>query len=162
MIHALKRADWAQIKAIYVEGIETKQATFEQAENVTTYDNWVKNKFPDSCIGVKSSDKILGWAALSRVSSRSVYAGVAETSVYVSKAHIGKGIGSQLMEMLVSFAEHQGIWTLQASIFPENPASISLHQKYGFRQVGYREMIGKQNGVWRNTVLLERRSKSIV
>lgn len=162
MIQQLKRADWAQIKAIYVEGIETEQATFEQVKNVTTYDNWIKNKLPDSCIGLKSSDKILGWAALSQVSSRCVYAGVAETSVYVSKTQAGKGVGSQLMETLIAFAEQEGIWTLQAGIFPENNASISLHQKYGFRQVGYREMIGKLNGVWRNTVLLERRSKSIV
>jgi phosphinothricin acetyltransferase len=106
-----------------------------------------------------SNESIVGWAALSPVSARSVYAGVAEVSVYIAGEWHGKGIGRALLETLVNESERNGIWTLQASIFPENIASISLHKSWGFREVGTRERIGKMKDAWRDTILLERRSK---
>lgn len=149
---------WGSIKAIYIEGIATRNATFESIENVTTYEKWIAGKIKDSCMVYKEGVEIKGWATLSPVSSRCVYAGVAEVSVYVSKNSAGKGIGAALMGALIEYAENNKIWTLQAGIFPENKASIALHQKYGFREVGRREKIGKMNGVWRDTLLFEKRS----
>jgi phosphinothricin acetyltransferase len=107
------------------------------------------------------TEKLAGWAALSPVSSRSVYAGVAEVSVYIAENFRGKGVGMMLMQELISQSEEQGLWTLQSSIFPENKASISLHEKTGFRIMGYREKIGCMNGVWRDTVIMERRSRKV-
>jgi phosphinothricin acetyltransferase len=102
---------------------------------------------------------VLGWAALSRVSSRQVYAGVTEVSIYVAERSRGKGIGQALLQALIAESERCGIWTLQAGIFPENVASITLHLKNGFREVGRRERLGRMNGIWRDVVLLERRSQ---
>ncbi len=110
----------------------------------------------------QQNGKVMGWAALAPVSSRCVYAGVAEVSVYVDPELTGKGIGLALLEELVTQSEAEGIWTLQAGIFPENIGSLRIHEKAGFRKLGVREKIGKQNGVWRDTVLLERRSKTII
>ena len=109
----------------------------------------------------KVGDKVLGWAALSPVSSRCVYGGVAEVSVYVSKNSRGLGIGERLMSELIKASEMEGYWTLQSGIFPENLSSIRLHEKAGFRRIGYRERIGKRDGVWKDNVLMERRSKII-
>jgi len=154
--------DWEQIKKIYIEGINTDNATFETPENVTTYENWQKSKVPDSVFVSMGDSEITGWASLSKMSDRCVYGGVAEISVYVgSKAH-GKGIGSILLQQLIDFAENNNIWTLQAGIFPENEVSIYLHKKFGFRELGIREKLGKLKGVWRDVVLLERRSKTIL
>ncbi len=154
--------DWEKIKEIYIEGIKTDNATFETPENITTYENWIKSKVPESFFVFSDNNEILGWAALSKVSDRCVYGGVAEVSVYVgSKAH-GKGVGSRLMQQLIDFSEGNNIWTLQAGIFPENEASIQLHKKFGFRVVGTREKLGKMKGVWRDVVLMERRSKTII
>ena len=108
-----------------------------------------------------STEGIGGWAALSPVSARPVYAGVAEVSVYVEEGGRGRGVGTLLLEALVKESEKIGVWTLQASIFPENAASVSLHKSFGFREVGTRERIGKMKGVWRDTVLFERRSKLV-
>ena len=114
----------------------------------------------DCSASVAASEKqIVGWAAVSPVSSRAVYAGVAEVSVYVRNDSCGKGVGRDLLESLVLESERNAIWTLQASIFPENVASMALHKSCGFREVGKRERIGKMNGVWRDTILLERRSQ---
>lgn len=162
MICELNNNDWDQIKRIYIQGIKTLNATFEQVENVKTYKHWVDNKILDSCLGYRIENEICGWAALSTVSSRCVYSGVAETSIYVDRLHGGKGIGSALLQSLIGFAEDNGIWTLQAGIFPENKASVELHKKFEFRPVGYREKIGKLDGVWRDTLLLERRSKILI
>jgi phosphinothricin acetyltransferase len=104
------------------------------------------------------NDEVLGWAALSKVSQREVYAGVAEVSVYVASRAQGKGVGSELMKALIELSEQNGIWTLQASIIAENVSSLSLHQRHGFRRVGHRERIAKRDGAWRDTILLERRS----
>ena len=152
---------WDSIKRIYIEGIATRNATFESIENVTTYEKWISGKIKDSCMVYKDGDKIRGWATLSPVSSRCVYAGVAEVSVYVSADSAGIGVGSALLSELIEYAENHRIWTLQSGIFPENVSSIALHKKLGFREVGYREKIGQMDGVWRDNLFFERRSQHI-
>ncbi len=109
----------------------------------------------------RNGDSVLGWAALSPVSKREVYAGVAEVSVYVSAAARGRGVGGALMRALIEASERHGVWTLQSSVFPENQASIGLHLKHGFRELGRRERVARLHGVWRDTVLLERRSRVV-
>jgi phosphinothricin acetyltransferase len=149
--------DWQQVKAIYEEGIQTGDATFEQT--VPGWETWDKAHLKECRIIAKEAGRISGWAALTPVSGRCVYAGVAEVSVYVSTAARGKGIGLQLLQQLVEESETNNIWTLQAGIFPENIPSIKIHEACGFRIIGRRERIGKMNNVWRDTLLLERRSK---
>jgi len=149
-------ADWAAVRAVYVEGIATNQATFETA--APEWDRWNETHLPAPRLVAVSANTVIGWAALSPVSARAVYAGVAEVSVYVSAQARGEGIGSALLEKLIEQSEANDIWTLQASIFPENSASIKLHKKCGFREVGRRERIGKMHDAWRDTILLERRS----
>jgi len=158
-IRALTPEDWGKVRAIYLGGIATGQATFETT--APPWEKWDSNHLPFARL-VASSERngsIKGWAALSRVSTRLVYAGVAEVSVYVARDCRGQGIGRTLLEQLVAESEQNGIWTLQASVFPENVSSVALHMACGFRQVGIREHIGRLHGVWRDTVLLERRSK---
>lgn len=149
--------DWHSVKAIYREGIATGNATFE--ESVPEWEVWDKDHLRSCRLVVREEGQVVGWAALSPVSSRCVYAGVAEVSVYVAAMARGRGIGKALLQMLVEDSEREGIWTLQASIFPDNEASLALHKACGFREIGYRERIGRLGGVWRDTVLLERRSK---
>ena len=144
------------MRAIYQEGIATGQATFEQG--VPAWDGWDKARLPCCRLVARRDAMVLGWAALSPVSTRAVYAGVAEVSVYVGERHRGQGIGRLLLEALVGAAEAAGLWTLQAGIFPENAASVALHQACGFRVVGRRERLGQLQGVWRDVLLLERRS----
>jgi phosphinothricin acetyltransferase len=151
--------DWELVRSIYLAGIATGHATFETRAPDWAY--WNSTHLPAPRLVAISSETIVGWAALSPISSRSVYAGVAEVSVYVSEEMRGQGVGRLLLETLVTESEQNGIWTLQAGIFPENVASISLHKSCGFREVGTRESIGKLKGVWRDTVLLERRSRMI-
>ncbi|AFD08639.1 GNAT family N-acetyltransferase [Solitalea canadensis] len=150
---------WNAVKTIYEAGIATGNATFQQA--APSWEEWDADHLLTCRFVVEEDGKILGWAALSKVSGRCVYAGVAEVSVYVSPAAQGKGIGLLLLNELINKSEQNGLWTLQAGIFPENIASVRLHEKAGFRQVGYRERIGKMNGIWRSTLLLERRSSII-
>ncbi len=152
-------AHWQEVQAIYLEGIATGQATFET--DVPSWEEWNANHLPFARLIARSSGVTKGWAALSAVSTRRAYAGVAEVSVYVGAQYRAKGIGRALLERLIQDSEQNRIWTLQASIFPENLASIGLHKLCGFREVGFRERIGKLHGVWRNTVLLERRSNSV-
>jgi phosphinothricin acetyltransferase len=152
--------DWVKVAAIYKQGIDTGNATFQQ--EIPDWTDWDKAHLKTCRILACTENGIAGWAALSPVSSRCVYAGVAEVSVYVSTAHQGKKIGTALLGKLITDSENEGIWTLQAGIFPENTASLQLHDRMGFRQVGYREKIGKMDNTWRNTVLLERRSKLII
>lgn len=152
----LTQATWLAVRDIYLEGIATGNATFET--KAPTWKRWDTNHLPFARLVLIENDEVLGWAALSRVSQREVYAGVVEVSVYVSEKARGRGVGSKLMDALITASEENGIWTLQAGIFPENVSSMKLHERHGFRQVGYREKIGKMNGRWRNTVLLERRS----
>ncbi|MCA1060463.1 N-acetyltransferase family protein [Rossellomorea aquimaris] len=158
-ISEMKKNDWNQVADIYLEGISTGNATFQK--DVPSWEEWDGSHIKVSRIVARENDSILGWAALSPVSSRCVYSGVAEVSVYVSNQYNGKGIGSLLLNALIEISEQNGYWTLQSGIFPENVASIKLHEKHGFRIVGRREKIGKMDGVWRDTVLMERRSKRV-
>lgn len=158
-IKPFEHSDWPEIERIYQEGIETNQATFE-----TKAPEWEAFDASHLSIcrlkGVQKS-RIVGWAALSPVSSRAAYAGVAEVSIYVSMPLRGGGIGSALMEKVVELSEANGIWTLYASTFPENKESLRLQKKFGFRVVGRRERIAKHHGVWRDTIITERRSKTV-
>lgn len=151
--------DWESVAAIYKEGIDTGNATFQK--EIPAWEEWDKGHLKNCRIIAELNNEIAGWAALSPVSGRCVYAGVAEVSVYVGNYFKGKKIGQKLLEKLIEESEAAGIWTLQAGIFPENTASLFIHEKLGFRHVGYREKIGKMDGKWRNTVLVERRSKII-
>jgi phosphinothricin acetyltransferase len=150
---------WPDVKRIYEEGIATGNATFQTA--APSWEEWDGSHLTHSRLVAIDGDRITGWAALTPVSGRCVYAGVAEVSVYVAETARGKGVGKQLLSRLIAESEEKGLWTLQAGIFPENKASITLHERLGFRTVGIREKIGKMNGQWRDTALLERRSTSI-
>ncbi len=145
------------MKTIYEEGIATKYATFET--ELPEWTEWDKDHLKFCRFVALNDDKIVGWAALSPISGRCIYSGVAEVSVYVSAAARGKGVGKLLLNKLIQESEIKDIWTLQAGIFLENQVSIMLHKNTGFREVGYREKIGKLDGVWRDVILLERRSK---
>ncbi len=158
-IRKMTEDDWNKVAEIYKEGINTGNATFEV--NVPTWETW-DNAHLKTCRLIAEDDgAIAGWAALTAVSGRCVYAGVAEVSVYVGEKFRGKKIGKRLLENLITESEKENLWTLQAGIFPENIPSIKIHEELGFRQIGYRERIGKMNDVWRNTILLERRSKIV-
>jgi L-amino acid N-acyltransferase YncA len=153
--------DWPEIRRIYLEGIRSGHATFETEGDVADAAAWFGTRIPDLIFkAVSPSGRMLGWCALSPVSSRRVYAGVAEVSVYVTEDARGMGVGTALLQYLVSASEAAGLWTLQASIFPENDASIRMHRRCGFRVVGMRHRIGRLRGVWRDTVLMERRTDS--
>lgn len=151
--------DWQAVANIYKQGIATGLATFET--NVPSWEIWDNGHLQACRLVAEIDNEVVGWAALTGVSGRCVYAGVAEVSVYVSQHHKGMKIGSILLERLISATEANGFWTLQSGIFRENEASIALHKKYGFREVGYREKIGQLHGVWRDTVLMERRSDRV-
>jgi L-amino acid N-acyltransferase YncA len=153
--------DWEAVRAIYMEGMATSQATFETTE--PSWDQWNSSHLPFArLIATSETDgSVKGWAALARVSTRPVYSGVAEVSVYIGRDSRRQGLGRQLLTLLITESEKNGIWMLQASVFPENRASIALHENCDFRLVGNRERIGRMNGVWRDTLLLERRSRVI-
>lgn len=158
-IRTLQATDWISVKTIYELGIATGIATFETA--APSWEQWDANHLPFGRIVAHSGNIITGWAALTLVSNRCIYQGVAEVSVYVHPKFRGKGIGQLLMKTLIFESEQQGIWTLHSAIFRENKGSIKLHKKVGFRKIGYREKIGQLNGVWKDNVLMERRSKLI-
>lgn len=156
-IEPMQASDWPAVRAIYEEGIATGNATFET--EAPAWDAWDRAHARDPRIVARGyGGDILGWAALTPVSSRCVYAGVGDLSVYVAGAARGKGVGRTLLQELIQASERAGIWTLQAGIFPENRASLALHKACGFREVGRRERIGQMKGVWRDVLLLERRS----
>jgi L-amino acid N-acyltransferase YncA len=158
LIEPLRPEDWPAVRAIYLEGIATGNATFEQT--APEWEKWDAAHLPAARIVARSgAGDVLGWAALSGVSSRCVYAGVAEVSVYVAERARGRGVGRELLARLIADSETEGIWTLQAGIFPENVASIALHERAGFRIVGRRERLGQMHGRWRDVVLMERRSE---
>lgn len=156
---------WPAVREIYREGIEAGNATFET--EVPEWEKWDASHRKDCRLVAVEHDsntekkQVLGWAALSSVSSRHVYRGVAEVSVYVAAAARGRGAGKALLEVLVQESEVNGIWMLQAGVFPENAASIALHKSYGFREVGVRRKLGKLGDVWRDVLLLERRSTTV-
>ncbi len=157
----MRAADWGAVQAIYAEGIATGDATFEREPP-----SWpqFERSHPEATRFVASdpdAGRIVGFAMLTPVSDRCAYAGVAEVSVYVAAAARGSGVGSALLEALIRASEQVGIWTLQAGIFPENRASLALHRRCGFREVGVRERLGCMQGRWRDVLLLERRSHSV-
>jgi L-amino acid N-acyltransferase YncA len=159
MIDTMKESDWEQVRSIYREGIATGDATFET--DAPPWEKWNAAHLPSCRLVARSGDTVRGWAALSLVSSRCVYGGVAEVSIYIGQRYRGIGLGRALLMALITESENNGLWTLQAGIFPENQASIDLHKRCGFREVGRRERIGKMDGRWRDTVLLERRSRVV-
>ena len=161
----MTQSDWPAVSRIYQEGINTGNATFA-TEPPAAWDEWRRGKINSCSLVARDKEEVVGWAVLSPVSSRAVYAGVAEVSVYVGAGVRGQGVGSLLLRELIHTSEMHGIWTLQAGIFPENQASLQLHFKHGFRQVGIREKLGKMElgeytGQWRDVILLERRSKIV-
>jgi len=158
-IDQITEKSWPDVARIYESGIATKNATFQT--EAPDWDSWNKSHRPDCRLLVMLDSKVIGWAALSNVSSRKVYSGVAEVSIYIDSNYRGKGFGDILMDSLIKESESNGIWTLQAGIFPENKGSIKLHHKHGFRTVGIKERIGKMDKVWRDVVILERRSKVV-
>jgi phosphinothricin acetyltransferase len=158
-IDPLRPFDWPAVREIYLEGIATRQATFET--QAPSWEAWDASHSPFARLVARKDETVVGWAALSPASSRKAYTGVAEVSVYVAQDQRGESIGRQLMEALISESEKNGIWTLQAVMFSENIGSLALHCHCGFREVGRRERIAKLDGVWRDTILLERRSTQI-
>lgn len=159
-IQPLAEAHWPAVKAIYEAGIATGNATFET--QAPAWEAWDTAHLDHSrLVAVDEAGTVRGWAALSPVSSRCVYGGVAEISVYIAAEARGQGVGRQLLQALIAESEAHGIWTLQAGTFAENQASIGLHTRAGFRVIGHRERIGQHHGVWRNTVQMERRSPTV-
>lgn len=150
-------ADAPAVLAIYQAGLDGGQASFE-----TTAPDWAAfdaGRLPDHrFVAVDGDDRILGWVAVTRVSPRPVYAGVVEHSVYVDASARGRGAGRLLLDALIASTEAAGVWTIQSGVFPENAASLALHERAGFRRIGVRERVAKHHGVWRDVVLLERRS----
>jgi L-amino acid N-acyltransferase YncA len=155
----MKDEDWPVVQSIYQAGIETGYATFET--EAPDWTEWDLAHLSAGRVVARREGQVIGWAALSPVSGRCVYAGVAEVSVYVAAEARGNGIGRQLLMELSAQSEKQGLWTLQAGMFPENEASLALHRGCGFRQVGRRERIGQLDGRWRDVILLERRSPNL-
>jgi L-amino acid N-acyltransferase YncA len=156
-IRDLRPDDWAEVAAIYRDGMRGGMATFET--EVPQWDAW--HEAHPLRVVAEVDECVVGWAAAAPVSSRWAYRGVAESSVYVARDRHGSGVGRALMEALIAKSERAGFWTLQTSIFPENEASLTLHRRVGFRVVGVRKSIGKRDGLWRDTVLMERRSEVI-
>jgi L-amino acid N-acyltransferase YncA len=155
-IEPMVEQDWPAVRAIFMEGINTGNATFEKSP--PEWSSWDAGHLRACRLVARSRDGVLGWAALSPVSSRCAYAGVAEVSVYVAPQSRSQGIGKKLLASLVEASEREGIWALQAGIFPENVSSAELHKGHGFRVVGTREKLGSMDGRWRDVLLLERRS----
>jgi len=155
-IRKMNATDWTNVKEIYEEGIKTKNATFET--QAPTYEKWIQSAHPGCHLVAEECHRVLAWAKVLFTSERPVYAGVGEVSIYVHPDAKGKGIGKKLLNELVRASEEQGFWTLKAVIFPENLASVALHKSCGFREVGTHERMGKMDGIWRDNVVLERRS----
>ena len=158
-LRELRREDWPAVKGIYEQGIAGGDATFET--EASSWDDWNHAHLEGHRLVALQEGELVGWAALAPVSGRCVYEGVTEDSVYVADAAQGRGVGRALLDELIAGAERDGIWTIEAGIFPENQASIELHRRCGFRVVGVRERLGRHHGSWRDVVLMERRSEVI-
>ena len=152
----LRAEHWPDVARIYADGMTTRNATFETS--VPSWEDWDRNHLPAHRFVALDDDRVVGWVAVSQVSDRCVYGGVVENSVYVDEAVRGRGVGRRLLEAVVESTERAGIWTIQTGIFPENAASVAVHERVGFRVVGRRERLGKLDGAWRDVLLLERRS----
>ena len=159
MIRNLKESDANAVLEIYRQGLDNGEASFETEPPDWTI--WKQKYLPFCRLAWDDDGQLQGWATLAPVSARDCYRGVAEVSIYVSGEHLGKGIGSRLMAALVETSESEGIWSLYSSIFAENRATLRLHLRQGFREVGFRERIARHNGRWRNTLILERRSTTV-
>jgi len=155
----MNSGDWEQVRSIYLEGISTGNTTFET--DAPSWEDWDMGHLQIARLVARNGEDILGWAALSPVSKRHAYRGVAEVGISVTERSRGQGIGRTLLKALIEESERNGLWTLQAVILPENTASVKLHRRYDFREVGKRERIAKLNGIWRDTLLFERRSKIV-
>lgn len=158
-LRVMRSDDWPAVRDIYAEGIATGNATFET--ETPDWTKWDSGHLQNCRLIAGDSQRLLGWAALSPVSARRVYSGVAEVSVYVASAARGRGVGKALLQSLIEKSERCGIWTLQAGIFPENISSLALHESCGFREAGRRQRLGQLAGVWRDVLLLERRSSTV-
>jgi phosphinothricin acetyltransferase len=158
-IEAMTQEDWPDVRAIYLEGIASGNTTFET--DAPAWEAWDAARLKAGRLVARTDGDVLGWAALSPVSARPAYAGVAEASLYVAARARGWGVGTSLLRALIETSERAGLWTLQGAIFPENAASLALVRRCGFREVGRRERIGRRDGVWRDTVLVERRSRVV-
>jgi L-amino acid N-acyltransferase YncA len=158
-IKPMEPLHWSVVRRIYEEGLHTGNATFQTS--APEWEEWDQAHMQTGRLVALENGNIIGWAALTPVSDRCVYGGVAEISVYVSEIARGKGVGKELLKSLIEDSEANGFWTLQAGIFPENIASIKIHEATGFRVIGRREKIGRMNGHWRDTILLERRSRTV-
>jgi L-amino acid N-acyltransferase YncA len=159
IIQPLIQQHYPSVKKIYEQGLATGNSTFQTS--APEWEEWDNSHVANCRIVGIENEAVIGWAALTPVSGRCVYAGVAEVSVYVAESFRGKGYGTTLLDALIQESEKNNLWTLQAGIFPENVSSIKMHQTLGFREVGYREKIGQLKDVWRDTVLLERRSNKV-
>ena len=155
----MKPDDWEGVRIIYQEGVNTGNATFET--EAPGWEKWDKSHLRECRLVARSETEVVGWAALSPVSNRCIYAGVAEVSIYIRSSLKSLGVGKRLMTKLIEESERNGIWTLQGGVFPENKASIALLKSCGFREVGIRERIGQMSDVWRDVLLMERRSKKV-
>jgi len=158
-IRELREADWPAVRSIYEQGIAGRNATFET--EAPDWDTWNRSQLDGHRLVAVEDERVAGWIAVHPVSLRPCYAGVVEHSVYVDADAQGKGVGRALLERLIEHTEQAGIWTIQTGIFPENEASLALHLKCGFRVVGTQERLGQLDGVWRDVVVVERRSKEI-
>jgi L-amino acid N-acyltransferase YncA len=158
-IDPLAAGDWPAVRAIYEAGIATGDATFET--DVPDWPAWDDGHLAGHRLVARDDGRVVGWVALAPVSDRRAYAGVAEDSIYVAPDAQGRGVGRALLAAVVTSADRGGIWTIQTGIFPENQASVRLHQACGFRVVGVRERLGRLHGRWRDVVLLERRSPAV-
>ena len=158
-LRPLQRQDWDAVAEIYWDGMRDGLATFQT--EVPSWEDWDAAHLPEHRLVADLLGEVVGWAALSPASRRRCYAGVVEDSIYVARGARGLGIGRALLEALVARSEAAGIWTIQTSIFPENRASLALHERCGFRVVGTRERVAKRDGIWRDTIFLERRSRVI-
>lgn len=159
VIRKMLDTDWPAVKNIYLEGIATGNATFQT--DAPSFEEWTTSHHATCRFVAVKEGLVVGWIAISSVSNRVVYKGVGEVSIYVSTKSKNGGIGTELFTKLIEVSEKEGFWTLQSSIFKENTASLKLHKKMGFREMGYREKIAKHHGVWRDVLLLERRSKKV-
>lgn len=157
LIRPMASDDWSAVETIYAAGLSAGNATFETS--TPTWGHFDASKLPEHRLVAEDGGTVLGWVAVSPVSTRPAYAGVVEHSVYVDPASAGKGIGTALLGELINSTEAAGIWTIQSSIFPENTASLALHRRAGFRTIGTRERIAQHHGIWRDTILVERRRR---
>jgi phosphinothricin acetyltransferase len=164
-IQPLQAQHWTEVRAIYLAGIDTGHATFE-SRAPDTFEQWLSGHVPELCLVAIEAGTPVGWTALRRTSARSVYAGVADESVYVAPSHARRGVGRSLLAALIQQSEERGYWTLQAGVFPENVASVALHRALGFESIGLRRRIGRMShgpmaGQWRDVLFLERRSPRV-